>query len=229
MEKKIETELEKKIPIHETLLIGALLAMAAGGLDAYTYLLHGEVFAGLQTGNLILLGIHLLKSDGTGISRYLIAIFSFMIGTILIRLLQEKYDHAGRGSVRQAFVIAWEIICMLFVAVCSPILPDHVAAAFLSIAAAAQLQEFRKLKGGPFTSLMMTGNVRTLAASLFEGFVLKDKKALGKAWDILIIILSFVIGAAATAFLADSLGNQTILLSALLLLCAMFILLTKKK
>lgn len=51
--------METKIPVHETLIIGILLAMSAGGLDAYTYLVHGEVFAGLQTGNLILLGIHL--------------------------------------------------------------------------------------------------------------------------------------------------------------------------
>ena len=46
-------------PIHERLLIGTLLTAAAGSFDAYTYLLHGEVFAGLQTGNVILLGVHL--------------------------------------------------------------------------------------------------------------------------------------------------------------------------
>lgn len=41
---------------HERLEFGMALAATAGGLDAYTYLVHGEVFAGLQTGNFILLG-----------------------------------------------------------------------------------------------------------------------------------------------------------------------------
>lgn len=45
--------------VHERLEFGMALAATAGGLDAYTYLVHGEVFAGLQTGNFILLGVHL--------------------------------------------------------------------------------------------------------------------------------------------------------------------------
>ncbi|MEG0079125.1 DUF1275 family protein, partial [Enterococcus sp.] len=50
---------DKEYPLHERLIIGVFLAAAAGGLDAYTYLFHGEVFAGLQTGNFILLGLNL--------------------------------------------------------------------------------------------------------------------------------------------------------------------------
>ena len=46
-------------PDYTTLLPGALLAATAGSLDGYTFLHQGAVFAGLQTGNLILLGVHL--------------------------------------------------------------------------------------------------------------------------------------------------------------------------
>ena len=56
---------EKPYPVHESLLIGTLLTAAAGSFDAFTYLLHGEVFAGLQTGNVILLGIHLGQAQWT--------------------------------------------------------------------------------------------------------------------------------------------------------------------
>ncbi|MGX7182433.1 YoaK family protein [Enterococcus pallens] len=206
--------METKIPIHETLIIGALLAMAAGSLDAYTYLVHGEVFAGLQTGNLILLGIHLFAGTGPGVSRYLIAIGAFMIGTVIIRLLQQHYPE-DRKPRRQLIVLAWEIICIVIVALFSAQIADYWASALLSITAAAQLQEFRKLKGAPFTSLMMTGNLRTLAADLADGFFLNDKKALQKAKDIGLIIVSFVFGATLTSVLVPFLQDQTILLSGL--------------
>ena len=58
---------DREYPLHERLIIGVFLAAAAGGLDAYTYLFHGEVFAGLQTGNFILLGLNLGQGDFTAI------------------------------------------------------------------------------------------------------------------------------------------------------------------
>lgn len=222
-------KMEKEIPIHETLLVGSLLAMAAGSLDAYTYLLHGEVFAGLQTGNLILFGIHLIHPDNVGVSRYLIAILAFMVGTILIRLFQEKFDHSRRTGIRQSFVIGWEIICMLIVALFASALSDRAASALLSIAAAAQLQEFNRLKGAPFTSLMMTGNIRTLAASILEGLMLKDPKAISKCRDIATIIGSFILGAALVSLLSGILGNQTIFVSIVFLIIALICILTKTK
>ncbi|WP_430622935.1 YoaK family protein [Candidatus Enterococcus ferrettii] len=215
--------METKIPVHETLIIGILLAMSAGGLDAYTYLVHGEVFAGLQTGNLILLGIHLFLRTGMGISRYLIAIGAFMVGTIIVRFLQQHYPEE-RKPRRQLIVLAWEIFCIIIVALFSNRIADYWASALLSLAAAAQLQEFRKLKGAPFTSLMMTGNLRTLAADLADSFFSKDKKSFQKAADIGTIILSFVFGAAVTSLLVPHLQNQTILVSGFWLVLAFILL-----
>ncbi|GEP21872.1 hypothetical protein FC71_GL000529 [Latilactobacillus sakei subsp. carnosus DSM 15831] len=47
-----------KMATSDKVLYGGLLA-AAGGFDSYTFLVYGQVFAGLQTGNLILLGTHI--------------------------------------------------------------------------------------------------------------------------------------------------------------------------
>lgn len=90
-----------------------------------------------------------------GISRYLIAIGAFMVGTIIVRFLQQHYPEE-RKPRRQLIVLAWEIFCIIIVALFSNRIADYWASALLSLAAAAQLQEFRKLKGAPFTSLMMT-------------------------------------------------------------------------
>ena len=44
-------------------LIAILLAITSGGIDAYTFIQQGGVFAGLQTGNSILFGISLANHD----------------------------------------------------------------------------------------------------------------------------------------------------------------------
>ena len=51
--------------VSETHLLGLLLAVVGGFLDAYTYLCRGRVFANAQTGNIVLLGVNLTNRTGT--------------------------------------------------------------------------------------------------------------------------------------------------------------------
>ncbi|MHC5372783.1 YoaK family protein [Enterococcus sp. LJL120] len=217
--------MNKDVSPHETLKIGALLAVTAGILDAYTYLVHGEVFAGLQTGNLILMGIHILNSNFADLVHYLIPLFAFMLGVILTRLFQQRYAEHHDESLRPICLMIFEIILIILTAFLSPYLSDRLASALISITAAIQLQEFRKLKGAPFTSLMMTGNIRTLAESFYDGITQKNKKALEKGCDILVIILSFFLGAVFTSLLVPILNEKAVLLAAVTLLIGIFILL----
>ena len=53
--------MKKAHQVSESIEVGILLALSGGLMDAYSYLLRGEVFANAQTGNIILLGIHSLK------------------------------------------------------------------------------------------------------------------------------------------------------------------------
>ena len=48
-----------KIQRSDSFLVGALLALTGGFLDAYSYLTRGGVFANAQTGNMVLLGLRL--------------------------------------------------------------------------------------------------------------------------------------------------------------------------
>ena len=47
--------------MSESFRLGAVLALTGGFLDAYTYLIRGGVFANAQTGNIVLLGVRLLR------------------------------------------------------------------------------------------------------------------------------------------------------------------------
>ena len=49
--------------IRDSFRVAALLAVVGGFLDAYTYILRGGVFANAQTGNIVLLGVHMADKD----------------------------------------------------------------------------------------------------------------------------------------------------------------------
>lgn len=219
---------DKEYPLHERLIIGVFLAAAAGGLDAYTYLFHGEVFAGLQTGNFILLGLNLGHGNFGALLRFIVPISAFFIGSVATRFLQHHLKDETSLRSRQKLVLVIEIILMLLTAFLSPYISDKLASALLSFAAAAQLQEFRKLHAGPFTSLMMTGNLRTLGETSWDAFIHHDKNAKAKFNDTAIVILSFVTGATLNSLLGNRLGTATIIVSAVILVIPLFILHTKE-
>lgn len=209
--------------IHERLEFGMALAATAGGLDAYTYLVHGEVFAGLQTGNFILLGVHLGQGHWRALIHYLIPILAFALGALLARYLQTKIH-----KNQQLWFLTFEISLLLIVGIFSPQLPNLVVNALLSIAAATQLQEFQRLKGKPFTSLMMTGNLRNLSTNFFEGFIQYDAAKRIAFRDTLIILSSFVLGALLNGFLVTYFNQRTILFSLIFLGLSVLLLLNDR-
>jgi len=207
----------QSFPTTERLMIGSLLAASAGGFDAFTYLQHGEVFAGLQTGNLILLGVHLGQGQFGVTIHYLIPILAFIFGTMVARFFQHTIKKSKQPLAAPQLIITWEILLTAIVALADPILPDLLASALISMTAAAQLQEFRKLKGGPFTSLMMTGNLRTVAEGIYDGLIHHNTDASRKALDILTIIISFSFGAGLVGGFSQMFSHYVILISTLFL------------
>lgn len=198
------------------------LAASAGSLDAYSYLLHGQVFVGLQTGNLILLGINVGEGNFYKIWRYLFAISMFMIGVMILRFVQHFYDHQINIS-RQSIVVWYEIFLLILVMLISGFVSDLTILAILSMAAAAQLQEFRKLKGSSYNSLMMTGNLRTVSENIYDGIFRNSKSSLQIAGLYFSIILSFFSGVILTSLLIHHLNEFSVSISIILLLTAMFI------
>ena len=55
----------KRKQMSETFRLGAVLALAGGFLDAYSYCVRGGIFANAETGNMVLLGIHAMRGSGT--------------------------------------------------------------------------------------------------------------------------------------------------------------------
>lgn len=202
---------------YERLLIGALLVMTAGVLDSYTYIQDGGVFAGLQTGNLILTGLRIGRGDYGSIVQALVSLVMFAVGVAIIRVVQYHYP-SERAVTRKRLTLSFEIVIFVVVSVIAGHVSILLTTGLLALAAASQLQEFRRLKNTPFTPLMMTGNVRTLSESLLDFVAQGDMQALKKAGDIATLIGAFFVGALLNGYLIQYLHGQSILVAALILL-----------
>ena len=50
--------MKKAMQMSESIELAIFLALSGGLMDAYSYLLRGQVFANAQTGNMLLLGVY---------------------------------------------------------------------------------------------------------------------------------------------------------------------------
>lgn len=209
--------MNKKENFFESLFFGSLLTMIAGSIDSYTYLTHGEVFAGLQTGNLILLGTNLGLNNLFMLNKYLVSILAFALGTILIRIFQYWLKN-DLEFIRKRLILLFEIVLLIIAYVINDYVPVIASTALISIAASAELQEFKVIKGKPFTPLMMTGNIRKLSENVFDAFKTKDQKFISITIDTLTIIITFIIGATLTGVATIYIKQNSILIPILLLI-----------
>lgn len=212
--------MKKTIPAYEQPLFGALLTMTAGGMDAYSYLLHGKVFAGMQTGNLILLGIRLGERQFNLCWRYAISLLAFFAGTLLVRIFQRNHLFKTHGTKGRQVILLYQALLLILVALLGTHISNFTATIILSIAAAAELQAFHQLDGVPFTPLMMTGNLRTLAETSWDTLAYREVTAKHRLITTLLIFISFTIGAVIVAVVIPYLGTSSILIPVAILLLA---------
>ncbi|MBS9335348.1 DUF1275 domain-containing protein [Fructobacillus sp. M1-13] len=208
---------KKEFPSHERVLFASLLTMTAGSIDAYSYHMHGQVFAGLQTGNIVLLGIHVSLFDWGHAGQYAFSILAFVLGTLVVKIMQHFRTIKNMPHDRERqYILLYMTMLLTLSAFIGKSVPNVFGTAILSIAAAAALQEFRVLKGNAFMPLLMTGNLRTLCQASYEALIMKDKEMAERALDLLTVIFSFFLGALIISLLIPSMANFAILFPAIL-------------
>lgn len=210
---------KNQFPSHERVLFASLLTMTAGSIDAFSYHVHGQVFAGLQTGNIILMGINASQLHWGSVGRYAFSIFAFILGTLMVKMFQHyrTLKNFSINKERQYVLLYMTTLLTLSALICQSI-PNIFGTAILSIAAAAALQEFRILKGKPFMPLLMTGNLRSLSEAAYEGFIRRNAVMRQRAIDLGLVIFSFFIGAFLVSLLLPLTNEYAILFPAILTL-----------
>lgn len=196
-------------PRASSLEAAALLALAGGFLDGFTYVGHGHVFANAMTGNVVLLGVHFVSGAWQQAVRHIPPILAFLAGVWASQAIQLRAKL--RGINAYLAVLLLEIAILSSLSFLPAAFPDWLFTLNIAFAASVQVQTFRDVNGHSYNSTFTTGNLRTLSEAafswLFEGHSPKSRDVLR---DFSVICLAFLLGAMAGGYAVGWLGNHAL-------------------
>lgn len=211
-------KMKKYRQMSDSFALGAILALAGGFLDAYTYICRGGVFANAETGNIVLMGLQLADGNFSSSLRYLIPIVAFACGILASELVKKKFKESSLLHWRQ-ITVALEIVVLIAIAFVASTDKNNIfinsAVAFVS---SLQVQSFRVISGISLTTTMCTGNLRSATEHLFGAVSRKDGDSLKKSAKYFAIIGFFIIGAIIGAFITNMLDIKAAMIAAAILL-----------
>ena len=203
----------------DTFAVAALLAVAGGFLDAYTYLCRGGVFANAQTGNMVLLALRASQGRWQDAAAYLAPILAFALGVLVAEGVRTCHRSQGPFHWRHT-VLAVEIAALIAASFVPTGSWDGVVNVTVSFVCALQVEAFRKVRGYPFASTMCTGNLRSGTEALYHGVLAHDRELLRRGGCYFGVIACFLAGAALGGLLSPSCPRGAVLMAALFQLAA---------
>lgn len=213
--------------VSESLRLGTILMLTGGFLDAYSYLVRGNVFATAETGNIVLMGINLAQGNFGRAGRYLIPIISYAVGIFVAEWIKKRLGEQSKIHWKEG--ILWLELIIVFFAGWIPQEGNAMVNCMIAFVCAMQVEAFRKMHGKAFATTMCTGNLRSgtelLSVGMFEKDPEKTKAGLSYYW----IDLTFVIGAAAGAVVCRAFAEKSIWFCSVTLLMALLFIGYQKK
>lgn len=201
-----------QIESSEARRVATLLGMAAGFLEAYTYLERGGVFANAQTGNMALLGVYLIQGHWREVINYLVPLLAFVLGIFLTRLLRYISEHRAANLLHwRQWVLGLELVFLWSVG----FIPvgegwNRLATLWVSFVCALQLEAFRKVHGQTFATTMCTGNLRSGVELVCLFWKTGNWEHLNGAMNYFSVIGSFVLGAAVSGMVCPLLSERAV-------------------
>lgn len=216
-----------EIQTSETLRIGILLALSGGLMDAYSYICRGGVFANAQTGNMLLLGVHLSSGQWQEAARYALPVFAFAMGIAIAEFIRYVMKNKNLLHWRQVTVFLEALILLLVAFI--PLRYNFLANALTSFACGMQVESFRKIHGNGIATTMCIGNLRNGTQNFCEFVETRERKHLKKSAFYYGIIVFFVIGAVVGNQVIRWQGTKAIMGSSALLAAAFFLMFIERK
>lgn len=214
-----------KIPFMQLPTIAFLLAITSGMLDGYAFFTT-KSFATFQSGNIIMLGYEFAKHGLAAIIPYIITIFAFGAGAMLLAWLRYKYN---TNEKTWTFTLLSLEIMLILLLVAYIYFYKVEASGFhavwaLSFIAGMQGNAFHKINGMLYGNIAVTLNVQLGFSSLAESIAFKGQErrdALYKSYCYFLTLFGFAGGAFMMAMLADY-AREYALLVTLIPLCLIF-------
>ncbi|QBO35929.1 DUF1275 domain-containing protein [Periweissella cryptocerci] len=198
--------MHEHIRIQDTLRVAVALSMVGGYMDSYSYSFLGEHFASLQSGNLIMMGMHVADGQFQEAATYLIPVLSFALGAGF-NFFVKKFLANSKALLWQEISLLIELLGFILVATIAPWLPSKMMViGGMAFFAALQADTFTVVHGTPYATLMSTGNVKTFGSMLMQFIVTKDKIKLYTAGRFFVILFGFFSGAVIAHILGNVIG-----------------------
>ena len=186
-----ECLMRKTLQVSESLELGILLAFSGGFMDAYSYIERGKVFANAQTGNMLLLGIHISEGHYQLALCYFFPVFAFAFGIALAELVRTKQSDILHWRQISVFIEAIILLIVSFF----PNEYNLLANSLTSLACGIQVETFRKIHGQGIATTMCIGNLRSGTENMYLFFQNGDLSYLKKGLLYFGIIICFILGA----------------------------------
>jgi uncharacterized membrane protein YoaK (UPF0700 family) len=174
--------------------LAALLAFGAGGIDAFTFSRLGEVFGGVMTGNLVILGLSIGSGKAVVIGRASFAIVAFIVGVYLAGRMTRDMAPSRiwprqvtgvlfvEGVVLAALVVGWEVVGTS---------PKGASQALLLVAAALAMG----LQSGAVVSIGISGLSTTYLTGTLTGVLTNLARSGRIRTQSVVIVASLLLGA----------------------------------
>lgn len=218
----------KEQQMSDSFLVGTILAMVGGFLDAYTYILRGKVFANAQTGNIVLLGVKIAEHNFVEGFYYLIPIVAFVLGVIVTQWINHHFKPFTIIHWRQIAIIL-EILVLFIIGFLPIGHMDTIANSMVSFVCAMQVCSFKSLKGAAYATTMCTGNLRSATEQLYLYVSKRDWQAGIKSIRYYSIIMFFIVGAIIGATASITFGKAAVWLCCVMLAIVFVVMFEPKK
>lgn len=214
--------MQRSKQVSESIELGILLTLAGGFMDAYSFVCRGGVFANVQTGNILLFGLHLSAGEFSQAFEFFLPILMFSIGIALVALIRYPLRNFRKIHWRQ-IAILFEALILLLVAFI-PQSNNLLANNLISFACGVQAESFRKIDGTPVATIMCTGNLRSAAQLICDSVYTKERSMMKRGLMFYFMIAIFTLGAV-LGNLCVGLWRESAILAGAALLAAAFVLL----
>jgi uncharacterized membrane protein YoaK (UPF0700 family) len=200
----------------ESIVLGVLMALVGGFLDAYTYVSRDGVFANAQTGNYVLLGVQFAEGKTKEAVRHIPPILAFIFGAVVTEMFNlwrgKRLFHApGRAVLFVEMVLLW------IVGFLPPEIPNMVVTIMIAFVASIQFSTFRKLSKWNYNTTTITGPLLTTTKAAFSAIIIHDQEGAEQAMRFIIVLFSFLIGAFVGTVSTHYFGTRSIWFTAIIL------------
>ncbi len=198
-------------------LITFLLTLSSGYIDAYTYTIRGGVFANVQTGNIVLIGVNIANQTLSEVLKFIFPVIAFTVGILLYDIIASGLNNIIRRTINRRAMILLVDAAILAAAgfIPSGDKCNYAVNIMISFAATLQYAALKKSHGAPSAATAREGTLASACTMLRKFIRCRDRQARNAACWRFGLIIVFCVGCGIGCSMGKAFGTRSIWVCAL--------------